>query len=102
MNKHNGYSNYPTWLLASTIDNYESLYNRFHNFIRNKQSTKKPPSRDWMRSKLMHMLQDYAEKSAPRRNNSFWDGIFNDVLKEQINYYEIAELMLDGEAYENV
>ena len=29
--KHNGWSNYPTWLLASSIDNNEVMYKFFHN-----------------------------------------------------------------------
>lgn len=96
---HNGHANYPTFLLAAEIANKESLYNKFHGYIRKQQELKKPPDRDWMRGKLMTDLQLYAEKCAPKKNGSIWDSIFNDILKEVINYREIAEELLEDENY---
>ena len=97
--KHNGYANYPTWLLAAEIDNKESLYNNFRSFIKKSMESEEPPSYSGVKSVLMHMLQEYAEKVEPRKNNSFWDSIINDVAKEQICYREIAEIMLKEEGY---
>lgn len=97
-NTHNGYTNYWTWVLIADIDNKASLYNRFHNKIRERKNQETPPDWSAVRGELMNMLQDYANKTRPS-NNSFWDSITNDILKEEIDYKQIADLMLDEEHY---
>jgi hypothetical protein len=96
---HNGYTNYATWCFASWIDNSESLYNKFHKLIQRKANMKVPPTRDAVRIVLHDELQRLAADLAPSQNNTFWDSIYNDILKEQINYREIAEEMLETEGY---
>ena len=98
-NTHNGYRNYQTWCLASWIDNSESLYNRFHIFIRDARKEEFP--RDKLKSLLINDLRNYTIRARPK-NNSFWDSITNDVATEMIDYREIVELMLQEEGYEEV
>ena len=96
--KHNGFSNYPTWSLIAEIDNKVSLYNKFYGRVRSYLNKEEPLPRSKLRGVLMNELKEFAEKTRPT-NNSFWDGITNDVVKEQINYYEIAESILDTLQY---
>ena len=100
--KHNGYTNYWTWCLASTIDNKESLYNRFHIFIRYNRDADVPNSRSLIRGQVMNMLRKYSKEACPHKNGSFWDSITNDIEAENINYYEIAENMLIDEGYPDI
>ena len=97
-NKHNGYTNYWTWTVAAWIDNRNSVYNKFHNLINAFKEAPEPLERQKVRNIIMHDLREYVEKSRPR-NNSFWDSITNDIAKENINYYEIAETMLSDAEY---
>ena len=96
--KHNGYTNYWTWSLVVWIDNCESLYNKFQAIIKNCKETEEPLERAKVRSIIMHDLRNYTERARPQ-NGSFWDSITNDIAKENINYYEVAESMLNNANY---
>lgn len=88
---HNGYTNYETWCVISWIDNTKEYYDMFHNYINNLPEAYDIDSK---RSVVMYKLKEFVRIMAPKSEN-FWSGIITDVLAERINYYEIANALLD-------
>ena len=100
-NKHNGFSNYPTWYLCSYIDNDFHLYVKFGNcyfddYYRN-------PDHNKNISAVAKAIEDHFSKECMewqlKCNETIWAPILNHVEKDLINYREIAEALV--ESYDN-
>lgn len=89
--KHNGYTNYQTWLVAATIDNTESLYNFCKDAVKEVQEKNEKNKRV---SALTDILQNMILSMKPHTNNMIWEPLLADAM-ESINYQEIARLMLE-------
>lgn len=92
MEKHNGYTNYPTWIVASTIDNVLSLHNMFYGKIIAMKREK--VSRENARTILVNLLRDRVKAMMPGEN-LIWSPIINDIAANYINYIEIAEMIME-------
>lgn len=88
---HNGWTNYPTWLVVSTFDNVESLYNFSKDAVK---EVKEKFSEDERISQLAHLLKNTVESMAPHTNNMIWGPLINNEL-QTINFPEIARNMLE-------
>ena len=88
---HNGYTNYSTWSVSSTIDNVESLYNCFKDAVK---EVKTQYQKDERVPKLARILRNTVESMMPNTNNSIWGPLINNECS-LINYYEIAQHMLE-------
>lgn len=91
MAKHNGWSNYPTWVVISTFDNVESLYNFSKDAVK---EVKENYSENEHISALAHLLKNTVESMAPYTNNMIWGPLINNEL-QTINFPEIARSMLE-------
>lgn len=94
--EHNGYSNYPTWLVASFIDNNEKLYKELQNLINEMWSAGED---DFTvigvlaQTIEMHFgteCMGYQIKC----DNTVWSSMLNHCERDLINYREIAMTML--------
>ena len=77
--KHNGYTNYPTWLLASSIDNDELMYNFFRSF------------KGAELGKIIEVLEEMMSTNI-RFMRDVNECLLN-YAKEQINVQEIARMI---------
>lgn len=96
--KHNGYPNYPTWLVANYIFNNEEAYIFYENL---KQDLRRAEENDnaaigVLTQTMMHdfgteamRLQEYCNKSFG--NDNFWSSIINATHQEDIKYWYIAK-----------
>ena len=96
--KHNGYANYPTWLVANYIFNHEETYNFFYNLKQEllKTGETAETSIGVIAQTLQHYfatesmkLQDYCNKSFG--NENFWSSIINATQQEDIKYWQVAK-----------
>ena len=92
-NPHNGYTNYETWLIAATIDNTESLYNFFQDWVKEIRNTTEDPIE--RKSKTMDLVRKVIENMKPKTNNPIWEPLINSVITDQINFLEIANTLLE-------
>ena len=76
---HKGYTNYPTWLFASSIDNNEELYNFFKRLSTTDLSTIIKTMEELLNTDIQFM-KDINE-------------CLLNYAKEQINLPEIARMM---------
>lgn len=90
---YNGYTNYETWLVAATIDNTESVYNRFQAIT--KTIKEKYPDETTQVMYLADALKVFMASVKPDSPNLFWQPLMNAVLEDHINFREIATLMVD-------
>ena len=80
--KHNGYTNYPTWVLASEIDNNEEMYNFFFNLASAADLTT-----------VYKALEELI-----KTDNKFMKGVnecLMNYVRENINLAEIARNMIE-------
>ena len=91
--KHNGYTNYPTWAVASVIDNNKELYDFYYGLKEELINSENA------QAIIMNALQFDIElqmlKLFTGNENAIFQPILNDVVKEQINYHEIAINILE-------
>ena len=93
---YNGWTNYETWLVVVHIENTESLYHYIHNFI--KEKIRNPPQRMEMTSMLMEKIEDLLDKLQPKKCETIWTDLMS-AARGRINFYEIAESLLNDEEY---
>lgn len=86
--RHNGYSNYPTWLLASYIDNTEHLYTFFNNLAASIEKENKDPLTK--NSIMIQSLKEFVESKIPYIKNDFYIDLLNASI-EMIDFPEIAK-----------
>ena len=93
MATHNGYTNYETWSVIATIDNTESLYNFFQDWIKEiKSETEDKMKR---KSATIDLLKKTMENMMPKTNNPIWAPLINAIMADHINFNEIAETLLE-------
>lgn len=93
MATHNGYTNYMTWSVASTIDNTQSLYNFFKDW--QKEIREKTSDEAERVSATMDILKKVVENMQPSKANPLWGPLLNAVVEDEINFREIAEIMVN-------
>lgn len=96
--KHNGYPNYPTWLVANYIFNNEETYIFFENLKQDLLKSGEPAETAiGTLAQTMELcfgaqalkLQEYCNKTFD--NTNFWSSIINAVHQEDIKYWYIAK-----------
>lgn len=93
MEKHNGYSNYETWTVASVIANTSNLYIFFKNLATDLINNSE--NRFNVKKTLIQHIKVKVIDLAPKGNNPIWDPIINNIHTEVINYSEIADSILE-------
>ena len=91
--KHNGYSNYPTWLIAAWIDNHEELYNQVIKLSDELHEAHED------RFNALGIIAQTIEaefsteciKYQMKCDGTVWSSMLNHVEKDLINYREVAE-----------
>ncbi len=94
---HNGYTNYPTWAVALRISSTESLYHFFNNtasFIMEQTSDENA-----RRKNLALSIEQMMDMSKNKTPGPLWEDIIT-WAKNQVNFEEIAEKILDNIEYE--
>lgn len=107
--EHNGMSNYPTWLVASEIDNTDF----YHVCYKLSQSLKaKGEDNFTIIGKLSRAIEDFytadcskyktmiekaSEKSPLNYGGSIWTSMLNHCDKDLINYREVARRFLNDD-----
>lgn len=90
---HNGYTNYETWSVISTIHNTESLYNFFNDA--RKEVKEKFPDEGSQLINMASILRNVLEGMMPNTSNPIWGPLVNAVLADRINLREIAIALLE-------
>ena len=95
--KHNGYSNYPTWVVASTIDNNEELYKAYTKLRDELWDSKEAEYTQVgiLAQTLKYDVSTYAQQLYQYDKTGMFESILNDIVMEQINYHEIARSILE-------
>ena len=90
--KHNGYSNYPTWLLASHIDNTEYVYKYFDELRTELQQNNEAEENavGVLAQTMQHAYGAQCMKLMDKCTDTIWSSILNDALCS-INFMEIAK-----------
>ena len=96
--EHNGWKNYPTWLVAAYIDNTEPEYNFYSNI---REGLKKSEEDDQAAIGILAqtMMFDFStdmEKIMNDHADTIWYSILNAQQKE-IDYMEIAKQFYEEE-----
>ena len=104
MDKHNGYTNYETWVINLWISNEEASYNYYRDLARNIYNkawdTKYLSKYEEACRNLAHELEatyqsnmaDILEKSGAE--NTVWSDLIGNALSN-VNWHEIAGQLLD-------
>lgn len=95
--KHNGYTNYPTWVVASTIDNNEDLYKAYRK-LRDElwDSNESEYSQIGILAQTLKFdVTTHAQKLYQLDKTGMFESILNDIVMEKINYHEIAKSILE-------
>ncbi len=90
--KHNGYTNYVTWLAAAYIDNDKNTYD-FYDRLREDLHKIGEPEENAVGIIAQTMEMEFGAQAAKLENwtnNEIWSSVINDA-KCSINYYEIAK-----------
>lgn len=93
MAEHNGYANYETWSVISTIDNTESLYNFFKDWT--KEIKSKTEDKNQRKSATIDLIKKTMESMMPKTNNPIWAPLINAVMADHVNFGEIADSLLE-------
>lgn len=91
--KHNGYTNYPTWLVAAYISNNEEQY-KFYNNLREDLIKSGEPAETAigiLAQSIQFQLDVELLNLETKCKGQIWSSILNDVHHSQINYYEVAK-----------
>lgn len=91
--KHNGYTNYPTWLVATWIDNHEDLYKKYTELGEELHEAKEDKfnALGIMAQSIELDFSTECMKYQLITNNTVWSAMLNHCEKDLINYREIAE-----------
>ena len=92
MSGHNGYTNYETWTVISAIDNTESLYNFFRDWV--KEIKAKTDDHIQRKSATIDLLKKTMENMMPKTNNPIWAPLINAIMSDHVNFSEIADSLL--------
>lgn len=92
METYNGYTNFETWSVKATIDNTQSLYNFFRDWV--KEVKTKTTDKNKRISATIDVLKQVMENMKPNTNNPIWGPLINAVIEDHINFREIAEELL--------
>lgn len=94
---HNGYTNYPTWLVAAEIDNNSRKYETYREMVEKMQQ--EGADDDTIRSVLFKVIEtDYATdcmKYQLKCVNTVWSSMLNYCERDLINYREITDTFLN-------
>ncbi len=95
--KHNGYTNYPTWLVASHIDNNEKLYNTYWNLVNEMWDAREDDYNviGILRQTIEADFSTECMKYQLKCDDTIWSSMLNHCNKDLINYYEIAKTFIE-------
>lgn len=95
--KHNGYTNYPTWIVASTIDNNEDLYKAYQTLAAELMDSNESEYSQIgiLAQSLKFDITTHAQKLYKLDKTGMFESILNDVVMEQVNYHEIAKNIIE-------
>jgi len=95
--KYNGWTNYETWNFKLWIDNEESSYNYWNeeaqNIFNGSEADDIFTKKENAANSLADILKEYVQENIPDIS-----GFYLDILQanlSEINYYEIAESLLE-------
>ena len=99
--RHNGWTNYETWIVALWIDNDQTSYNRRHEMsqkawddaeiTRGYASQTREDSAKYL---LSEALKAWIENASPLQRTTVYTDLLNAALGE-VNWYEIADTFLE-------
>lgn len=84
--RHNGYTNYPTWLLAAYMDNTEEIYNFFCNLAN--QVDQNYPDELSKVSMMIQSIKEWIESKKPETKPPYKDLL--DAVIETVDFKDIA------------
>lgn len=95
--KHNGFTNYPTWVIASTIDNDEDLYKAYQKLKEELWDSNESEYNQLgiLAQSLKFDVTTHAQKLYACDKTGMFASILNDVIMEQVNYHEIARSIIE-------
>lgn len=92
--KHNGWSNYATWLCAAYVDNTKEIFDFYKNLCKDLQEEPEENAVEIITQSLKYQFRLEAMKYEEQANNTIWSSLINNA-ESQINYYEIAKALYE-------
>lgn len=92
--KHNGWSNYATWLCAVYVHHTRETYEYYKSLCKELQEEQEETAVEIITSNLRMQFELEAMKYEEQANNTIWSSLINDAAS-QINYYEIAKALYE-------
>lgn len=92
--KHNGWSNYATWLCAVYVEHTQETYDYYSNLCKELQEKPEENAIGIIAQCLEYQFRLEAIKYEEITNKTIWSSLINDA-ESQINYYEIAKALYE-------